>query len=131
MRKAYTVYIIPVANREAINVAYALVNGDDPLNSNAFSVPANTTGNWDDPHTHYYGGMPSTEAWETQVSNLATAMPGDAWPYGDVTKAEAQTAATVMHLTITVTQDGSEPSPQETLANALAAQGLKKCEQPL
>lgn len=131
MRKAYSVYVIPAEHKAAINVAMALVNGDDPFASQACSVPANASGDWSDPHTHFYGGMPSTEEWESVISNLAADMVEGEWPYGDVSEADAIAAAGALHLQITVTQDGSEPSPSVTLSNALAALGLQKVEPEL
>lgn len=128
MRKAYSVYVIPAAHRAAANVALALVNGDDPLSSNAFSQPANASGEWNDPHTHFYGGWSSTEEWEGVVSNLAENMVAGDWPYGSVSEADAIAAAEALHLQITVTQDGSDPSPSATLANALSGLGLEKAE---
>lgn len=127
-RKAYSVYIVPAAHRVAANVAFALVNGDDPLTSEAFSAPANVSGDYNDPHTHYLGGMPTTAEWEATVGNLAGEMVAGAWPYGEVTEAAAIAAAAAVHLQITVTQDGSEPSPLQTLQHALDALGLKRAE---
>ncbi len=124
-RKAFSVYVIPAEHRAAANIAVALVNGDNPITSDAFSVPANASGDYNDPHTHFYGGMSTTLEWEAAIGNLAAQMvPGD-WPYGEVTEADAIAAATAMKLQITVTQDGSEPDPLATLTNALDALGLK------
>jgi hypothetical protein len=126
-RKAYTVHTIPAAHRAAGNVALAVVNGDS-LSSNAFSVAANPSGSSNDPVTHYFGGMGTTETWESTVSNLAEAMasPVGGWPANGVTEAEAIAAAEAIHLQITITQDGSEPDPSATLANAMAALGIKQ-----
>ncbi len=126
-RKAYTAHVIPAAHRAAANVVLAIVNGDD-LGSNAFSQSANPTGNQNDPVTHYYGGMHTTEAWEGVVSNLATTMvaPVGGWPANGVSEADAIAAAEAMHLQVTITQDDTDPNPQASLANALSALGIKK-----
>ena len=129
-RKAYSIVVIPAAYKDAINVALAIVNGDDPTVSQSCSVPANATGAWEDPESHYYGGMPTTEAWETLVSNLSTSMVAGAWPINGISEADAMAAAEHLHLQITVTQDGAPPSPQATLANALTALGLQKIISP-
>lgn len=123
-RKAYSVYVVPAEHRAAANIAFALVNGD-PISSDAFGVPANVSGDFYEPHTHFYGGTWSTPEWEATIGNLAAEMVAGDWPYGDVTEADAVAAATAMKLQITVTQDGSEPDPLATLQNALDALGLK------
>lgn len=78
--------------------------------------------------------MSVTEEWLAQVSNLNTDMvplpEGTTWADFDTTEAEAVAAAEAMHLQLTITQDGSEPSSIGTLDNALAALGLKMVQEP-
>lgn len=125
-RKAYTVHVIPDAHRAAANVVMAVVNGDD-ITSEAFSVPANATGNMMDPFTHYYGGMHSTEAWESVVSNLAENMvtPAGGWPANGISEAQAIAAAQAMALEIKITQDGTQPDQMEALTSVLTSLGLQ------
>ena len=132
--KRYCVFMIPAEHRPAANLLMAVVNGDNPNWSNSFSVKANPTGNHEDPTTHFYGGMSVTEEWLAQVSNLNTDMvplpEGTTWADFDTTEAEAVAAAEAMHLQLTITQDGSEPSSIGTLHNALAALGLQMVQEP-
>lgn len=119
-RRAYTVFVIPAAYKDAINVALAIVNGDDPTVSQSCKVGANPSGSWEDPETHYYGGMYTSEAWEVLVSNLSASMVAAAWPVNGVTEAQAMAAAAQLRLQTTVRQDGVNPDPLGTLENALA-----------
>lgn len=132
--KRYCVFLIPAEQKPSANVIMALVNGDDPQWSNSFSVAANPTSDYQDPATHYYGGMPVTEEWLAQVSNLATNMvdlpSGMTWEDYGSTETDAIAAAEAIHLQVTITQDGSEPDPTTTLNNALAALGLQRIQWP-
>lgn len=133
--KRYCVFMIPATHQPAANLVMALVNGDNPTQSIPFRVRANPTGDYQDPVTHYYGGMSVTGEWLDQVSNLTSSMvalpEGMTWADYGITEQEAVDAASAMHLQVTITQDGSEPSPQVTLANALAALGLQMVQDPL
>lgn len=132
--KRYCIFVVPAAHQRVANLIMAFVNGDDPQDSNSFKVAANPTGLYEDPHTHFYGGMSVTEEWLAQVSNLAADMvtlpEGIAWADFDATEAEAVAAAEAIHLQVTITQDGSEPSSNDTRINALAALGLKMVDMP-
>lgn len=132
--KRYCVFMIPAAHRPAANLVMALVNGDNPALSVPFRVEANPTSNHLDPVTHFYGGMSVDEDWLALVSNLGTDMiapPEDtAWTDFGFTEVDVIAAAEAMHLQVTITQDGAEPSPQMTLANALGAFGVKSLVYP-
>ena len=125
--KRYCVFVTPTAHRAANDLLMALVNGDDPDLSVSFSRGANADGSYNDPEnlyelaTHYFGGMPVSEAWEITVANLATNLPTPpgGWPWNGITEQDAETAAQAIYLQVTITQDGSNPNPQATLANAM------------
>ena len=122
--KRYCIFVIPAEHRATANVLLALVNGDDPAQSNAFRIASNVTGDHEDPATHYHGGMPVTEEWLGIVSNLATDMVDIPVDY-NILEADAVAAAAAIYLQVTITQDDSDPSPTVTQSNALSFLGLQ------
>lgn len=132
--KRYCVFVIPAAHRAVANVLMAIVNGDDPQVSDSFSVKANPSGLYEDPPTHYYGGWSTSEEWLSQVSNLAADLvplpDGMAWEDYGTSEAAAIAAAEAIHLQVTITQNGDEPSSEGTLNMALAELGLQKVPEP-
>lgn len=138
MTNRYAIFVIPAAHLVAANAFLAVYHGDDPALSRGFSQGANLDGvpglpeNPFSTATHFYGGMPATEAWVSDMSNMATAMvqPAGGWPIVGVSEAQAIAAAEAMHLEVTIVQDGSSPNPQLTLASALGALGLMKIVPP-
>lgn len=136
-RQAYTAYIIPDAHKLAINVGFALVNGDDATTADGFVRPCNATGDYEAPITHWLGGMWSDEQWETTISNMAASppVPANGWPItrvegGDIYEADVVAAAEALKLFILVTQDGSNPNPATAVAGALAQNGLMFADPP-
>jgi hypothetical protein len=127
-RQAYSVYIIPDAHRLAIQVGFALVNGENPTNAPGFGRECNTSGDIVDPATHWAGGMWTNEAWETQIGNMAVSPPSPGvggWPITrvegpDIYEADVVAAAEALLLYTLVTQDGSSPSPETAMNAALA-----------
>lgn len=130
--KRYCIFVSPAEHRAANNLLMALVNGDDPDLSNSFSRGANADGSYNDPDdlyelaTHFFGGMPVSEAWEITVANLASSLPTPpgGWPWNGITQQDAEAAAAAIYLQVTITQDGSAPNPIATMNNAMANLGL-------
>lgn len=130
--KRYCIFVIPLEHQVAANLLMALVNGDDPDVSNSFSRGANADGSYDpnqglyDTATHFFGGMPVSEEWEIEVSNLAADIPTPpgGYPWKGITLENAYEAAEAIFLQVTITQDGTNPNPVLTMNNAMSNLGL-------
>lgn len=132
----YCVYVIPAQHKPAGDLIMALVNGDDPAESFSFGRGANADGSYNSEEfpyetaTHFFGGMPITEAWESEVAGLAENLPtpSGGYPWNGITEQNALDAAQAIYLQISITQDGVPPSGPLTLANAMSNLGLVAIE---
>ncbi|WP_297105087.1 hypothetical protein [uncultured Devosia sp.] len=138
MTDRYCIFVIPAAHRAAANLLMALVNGDDPALSNSFSRGANADGSFNseanlyEMATHFFGGMPITEEWESEVSNLAAThpTPSGGWPWNGITEQDAIDAAGEIYLQVSITQNGTPPDPWLTQSNAMSNLGLVPINPP-
>ena len=130
MTAHYGVALIDDANKNAMNVVYALWKGEDPTLSENLSQAANATGNENDPVTHWFGGREYTLADLAIIQNLPANMPSASWPVtgvsGSVSLSAAQDAATALKMTVTSQDAFTTQQAQETLAAALTAKNLNR-----
>ncbi len=126
----YGVAIIPDAHKNAINVAIALWQNEDPSGSVNVSQPLNASGSPEDPVTHWVGGRPYQPAELPIIQNFATNLPSASWPVtgvdGAVSEQDAIDAATAMYLLVGTAETYTSPMAQQTLASALATLGLQR-----
>ncbi len=129
MSAHYGVAIIPNAHKNAINVAIALWQGENPAQSVNVSQPLNATGSPNDPVTHWVGGRPYQAAELPTIQSFATHLPSATWPVtgvsGAVSEQDAIDAATALYLLVGTAEVYSSPMAQQTLASALATLGLQ------
>lgn len=135
MSAHYGVSVIPTEHKNAINVAVALWQGENPALSENLSQPANATGSPDDPVTHWFGGRPYSDAELAVIQAFADNLPSANWPVqgvsGPVSLVEAQAAAAAMVINVTTQDEYTTQQAQVTFAAVMTALGLKRVEFPL
>jgi hypothetical protein len=126
----YGIALIPTANKNAMNVVYALWKGEDPTQSENLSQPANVTGNENDPFTFWYGGRQYDDADLAVIQNLASNMPTASWPVtgvsGSVQLADALAAVAALVVQMTTQDTYTTEQAQTTLSALLTAKGLQR-----
>lgn len=130
MSISYGVHLIPDANKNAANVLYALIKGEDTAVSENISQPANPSGAEGDPWTYWFGGKFYTAAELAIFQNLPANIPAATWPVqgmsGAVTLADVEAAAAAFILTVTTRASFDSQQSTDTLAAALGAINLKR-----
>lgn len=127
----YGVEIIPDAHKNAINVLFGLVLGFNPTTMECFGQPTNTTGNQNDPFTHWYGGQEYSITDVAKLQQIIASIPGGVtWPVqgatASVSLAQAQAAAAALVLVVTTRDTYTSQQATDTLNAALDSQGLKR-----
>lgn len=132
----YAINVIPTEHKQALNRLFAMIVGDDILESTNLSVPANATSDHEDPFTHWYGGLYVDAQWLDIFQNLTTNLPepDGGWPLmveGNPVLTEQEAIDAAAALIITVRTGENDPQlPPQTLTAALNALGLKMIEWP-
>lgn len=130
MTSHYGVHLIPNAHKNAMNVVYALWQGEDAAASENFSQPANADGLPSTPVAYWLGGKPYSDAELLVIQNMTNNIPSASWPVqgvsGSVTLAQAQAAAAAMIVSVTTQESYSTQQAQATLASVLTSLGMKR-----